>query len=275
MSGHGHEHAHRPVWHYLAIAAVLTVITGVEIGPLFEWYNLPSPVLLVMSVVKFAIVVALFMHLWDDDNVYTQIFTPPLIGAGLMVGVLMVLFWGYSPSPGVDPIPMQERYWTDYSKKCSSWLRSAGSNRWYCASPAIDADRMVAYTKPPEPKASSVKFDFAGKSDDDAKAMLVEAGAKLYENNCQACHQANGQGVPGAFPPLAGSDYLTDANTHIKTVLKGLNGPITVNGTAYNGAMQAFGQLSDDEIAAIITYERNSWGNALGIVKPEQVASNR
>lgn len=277
---HGHaEHAHRPVWHYLLIAAVLSVITLVEIGPLFEYYNIPGPALIVLSVVKFAIVVALFMHLWDDDRVYTQIFVPPLLGGTLMVLVLMQLFWAYSPSPTKDSIPVQERYWTNYNGECSAWVRSALSNRWYCSSPAIDAGRVLAYNAPVAAGgatcASGLKVDLTGKSDADAEALLVDAGKSLYEANCVACHQPTGLGVPGAFPPLAGSDYLTDTKTHIGVVLKGLSGPITVNGQPFNGAMASFGALCDDEISAIITYERNSWGNDLGVVTPEQVAAAR
>jgi mono/diheme cytochrome c family protein len=273
---HSHgEHAHRPVWHYLVVAAFLTVLTFIEIGPLFEWYNIPAPVLLALSVVKFITVVALFMHLWDDAPIYTQLFAPPLIGAGLMVGVLMLLFWGYAPSPRNDTTALQERYWTDYSGQCTSWLRSHVSNRWYCASPAIDAERVITQNKPAEPPKKKLDWSVDGKSPDEAKAILVEKGKGLYEANCQACHQPTGAGVPGAFPPLAGSDFIDDADKHVKIVLNGLNGPITVNGASYNGAMNNFKQLSDAEISAIITYERNSWGNAMGTVMPEQVAKNR
>lgn len=297
MSGashHGHdEHSHRPVWHYLLIAAVLTAVTAFELGPLFDLYNLPAPVLLVLSAFKFIVVVALFMHLWDDSRVFTQIFTAPLIGSGLMILVLMTLFWSFAPASKAvspvyasmfdnipansDPIPVQQRYWTDFSGECQSWLRSHRTNRWYCSSPAIDADRLATYAKPPPPPArEATKIVEAGEAVDSAKPKLVDAGKKLYEQNCQACHQATGLGVPGAFPPLAGSDYITDADKHVQVVLKGLNGEVTVNGQKYNGAMQAFaGTLDDQEIAAIITYERNAWGNALGVVMPEQVAKGR
>lgn len=276
--GHG-EHAHRPVWHYLLIAAILTAITVFEIGPLFEWYNLPGALLIALSVVKFAIVVALFMHLYDDSRVFTAIFTLPLLGATAMVIVLMTLFWSWMPSPHKDVFPVEERHWINYSGQCSSWIRSSVSNRWYCSSPAIDPARMLAYTAPPPETAgtcaSGIKLDLAGKSEADAKAALTEAGGKLYEANCLACHQATGMGVPGAFPPIAGSDYIADPAAHASIIVKGLSGPITVNGQAYNGAMPGFGALCDDEIAAIATYERNAWGNDLGLVTPKQVAAAR
>lgn len=276
--GHG-EHAHRPVWHYLLIAAILCVITGVEIGPLFKLYSLPAEVLIVLSVIKFAVVVALFMHLYDDSPVFTAIFTPALLGATAMVIVLMVLFWGWMPSPNKDAIPVQERYWVNYNGQCNVWLRSASSNRWYCSSPAVDATRMLAYTAPVGATAggcaSGLKLDMTGKSEADAKAELMTAGEKLYATNCAMCHQPTGLGVPGAFPPLAGSDYITDAKVHIDTLLKGRTGAMVVNGTTYNGAMPSQVALCDDELAAIVTYERNAWGNTLGVVLPKDFSSAR
>lgn len=89
----------------------------------------------------------------------------------------------------------------------------------------------------------------------------VNKGKQVYAKLCVACHQATGLGIPGAFPPLAKSDYLNkDANRAIKGVVKGLNGPIVVNGVKYNGAMPP-AALSDQEIADALTYVYNSWGN--------------
>lgn len=101
-------------------------------------------------------------------------------------------------------------------------------------------------------------------------------GAELF-TRCAACHQASGMGVPGAYPPLAGSEWLiNNPEVPIRIVLHGLQGDITVKGTKFNSAMTPFGdQLSDAEIAAIITYERSSWGNSASKVTAEQVASVR
>lgn len=278
MSAEHGEHHHRPVWHYLVVAAVLTVLTVIEIGPLFEWFNIPIPGLIALSVVKFAIVVALFMHLWDDAPVYSQIFTIPLLGSILMVMVLMMLFNSYRPSPQEDSFPVQERLWSNYSGECSSWLRSHRSNLMYCASPPIDEARLAMYEGGGDGGgAAAPKLDVAGLSGDDLKAELVSKGEALYGMHCVACHQKNGAGVPGAFPPLAGSDYegYRDPVKHAGIIINGLNGEIVVNGVTYNGAMTGFGQLSDAEIAAIATYERNSWGNDDGMVTPDQVASAR
>ncbi len=103
----------------------------------------------------------------------------------------------------------------------------------------------------------------------------VQFGQRVYEVNCAACHQADGQGLRGAFPPLAGSDYLNaDPDRAVKAILEGLSGPITVNGQEYNGVMPAM-RLSDNDIANVLTYLLNSWGNDGGVVSPEQVAGLR
>jgi mono/diheme cytochrome c family protein len=101
-------------------------------------------------------------------------------------------------------------------------------------------------------------------------------GAELF-TRCAACHQATGLGVPGAYPPLMGSEWLlNNPEVPIRIVLHGLQGPITVKNTNFNNAMTPFGdQLSDAEIAAIISYERSSWGNAASKITAEQVASVR
>lgn len=79
-------------------------------------------------------------------------------------------------------------------------------------------------------------------------------GEKLYGTHCVACHQATGAGIPGAFPPLADSDYLADKTLALTAPVKGLQGKITVNGVDYNSAMPAFGHLPDEDIADIMTY---------------------
>lgn len=97
----------------------------------------------------------------------------------------------------------------------------------------------------------------------------------MYESNCLACHQANGQGVEGAFPPLAKSDYLAaDTKRGIHAILRGVSGKITVNGKEYNSVMPAVA-LNDEQTANVLTYILNSWGNAGGQVTPAEVATER
>lgn len=102
-------------------------------------------------------------------------------------------------------------------------------------------------------------------------------GATEYANTCAVCHQPNGEGMAGVYPPLAGSDIaiLPSPDQMIAVVLKGLNGPVTVKGVEYNGIMAPWESLSDEQIAAITTYERSSWGNTASAVTPEQVAAIR
>ena len=98
-------------------------------------------------------------------------------------------------------------------------------------------------------------------------------GSSVYATVCSACHQANGQGVPGAFPPLAGSEWLLkDAETPIRIVLHGLQGAIEVKDTTYNNVMPEWGsRLSNEEVAAVLTYIRTSWGNSADQITPELV----
>jgi mono/diheme cytochrome c family protein len=103
-------------------------------------------------------------------------------------------------------------------------------------------------------------------------------GKKLFSANCVTCHQANGQGQPGQFPPLAGSEFvLGDAsNRLIAIVLKGLQGPVQVKGQAFNNAMQPWeGQYTDQQLAAILSYVRSDWGNNAPEIPPEAVKAMR
>ncbi len=105
---------------------------------------------------------------------------------------------------------------------------------------------------------------------------LMAAGKGIYEANCGACHQANGKGLPGAFPPLADSDYLQGNREDVLAVaLFGLSGPIIVNEQEYNAVMPSMGYLSDEDLAAALTYVFNSWGNSLAAVTPSEVAALR
>ena len=103
----------------------------------------------------------------------------------------------------------------------------------------------------------------------------IEHGKASYMHTCFACHQAEGQGIPGAFPPLANSDYLNaDVNRAIDIILNGKTGEITVNGVAYNSVMTRQ-NLSDEEVANVLTYVYNSWGNSKKKVTATMVKSRR
>jgi len=99
----------------------------------------------------------------------------------------------------------------------------------------------------------------------------MEFGKQAYMQTCFACHQAEGQGIPNAFPPLANSDYLNaNVDRAIGAVLNGLTGEITVNGEKYNSVMTRQ-MLSTDEIANVMTYVYNSWGNSGKVITKAMV----
>jgi mono/diheme cytochrome c family protein len=103
------------------------------------------------------------------------------------------------------------------------------------------------------------------------------SGEGTYQKICAACHQANGLGVPNTFPPLAGSPWLLDdRQTPIRILLLGITGSITVDGKTFNGMMPPFkDQLSDQEIAAVLTHARSSFGNQAPAITEQDVATVR
>jgi len=108
------------------------------------------------------------------------------------------------------------------------------------------------------------------------KEQQIKAGEARFTGTCSVCHQGNGQGVPNVFPPLAGSDFLmADKPRSIGIVLNGLNGKVTVSGNAFNSVMPPMSQLNDDELANILTYVRNSWGNSGDAVSADEVKQVR
>ena len=118
--------------------------------------------------------------------------------------------------------------------------------------------------------------DAIPKSDDAAQIALGEVLFK--DKGCAACHQSTGQGSPGQFPPLAGSEWVNEPVPArlIRIPLQGLGGPITVKGQEWDKSMVALGDaLGDKELAAVLTYIRQAWGNTAPAVKEEQVKTVR
>jgi nitrite reductase (NO-forming) len=104
-----------------------------------------------------------------------------------------------------------------------------------------------------------------------SKDLVVEKGKRVFQQTCFACHQGEGQGLPGVFPPLAKSDFLmADKERSIRAIVKGLSGPIVVNAQNYNGVMPPV-MLTDEQIAHVLTYVRNSWGNSGDMVSVDEV----
>ena len=112
-------------------------------------------------------------------------------------------------------------------------------------------------------------------SQDKLKAS-IERGKTVYENTCLACHQINGSGVPGMNPPLKKTKWVVgDKKTLINVILKGLDQEIVVDDETYTNVMPAFANLSDQEIADVLTYIRNSFGNKASQVTEAEVKKLR
>jgi mono/diheme cytochrome c family protein len=130
---------------------------------------------------------------------------------------------------------------------------------------ADTADNTASVAAAP---AADAAADQAGGSDD---------GEQVYGSICITCHQADGNGLPGAFPAVAGSAVATgEAEVPIKIILSGLTGEMSRGGTTYNGMMTPWGStLSDADVAAVLTYVRSNFGNSADAVTEAQVAEVR
>lgn len=111
-------------------------------------------------------------------------------------------------------------------------------------------------------------------------AQAKPDGKALFMTSCAMCHQGEGQGVPGAFPPLAKSDFLANiSNTKrqelVEIVLRGKTGKVTVNGTEYNGVMTAVAGLDDEKLATLLSWVTNQWGNKAPVFTADEVKKLR
>lgn len=101
-------------------------------------------------------------------------------------------------------------------------------------------------------------------------------GKKLFGRTCQQCHQSDGKGIPGVYPPLAGSEWLLNSEERpVKILIKGMSGHAVIEGTSYNGNMPPVGDWKDRDIAAVLTYARQAWGNEGGPIAEELVTKVR
>jgi len=121
--------------------------------------------------------------------------------------------------------------------------------------------------------------EVAGVLPQDETAQMIKAGFLVYRQLCAGCHQDSGMGTPGLYPPLVGSEWvLGNANRLIRIPITGLTGPIKVAGTDWNLTMPPVaiaGVVTDDQLAAVLTYIRNSWGNKAPTITPEHVIKVR
>ena len=110
---------------------------------------------------------------------------------------------------------------------------------------------------------------------EDTLEQSMKRGEEVYVANCANCHQSTGEGVEGVFPPVAHTAYLKNQKKIIGIILNGQEGEINVEGKKYNTPMAALNQLSDKEIADVLNYISNSWGNKNPMIKPAQVKAER
>jgi mono/diheme cytochrome c family protein len=126
-----------------------------------------------------------------------------------------------------------------------------------------------------------VAWDGAGSGGPAAAPDPMVIGKRVFTQNCIVCHQQTGLGVPGQFPPLAGSEWVLSQDWHgdnhiVKIVLHGFQGAVTVKGQQFNNVMAPWGKvLKDEQIAAVLTYVRNEWGNKAPPITKDFVAKIR
>ncbi|MGB3776983.1 MAG: cytochrome c [Tunicatimonas sp.] len=134
-----------------------------------------------------------------------------------------------------------------------------------CSSSGNQEGTASTTTPQPEPEATPA-----------VQTQALEKGKTIYNQYCLACHQGDGNGVAGAFPPLTQTKWVAgDKATLISVILNGMQGEIVVKGETYNNAMPAHGFLSDEEIGAVLTYVRQSFGNDYSEITTEEVAEVR
>jgi nitrite reductase (NO-forming) len=162
-----------------------------------------------------------------------------------------------------------------FNKGALGMLRVDGpENKLVYSGKEIDVEYLSEKAGPSSPAIASAARGLE-KGTLDIKTQIA-AGEMLFKGTCSVCHQPNGSGLPNVFPPLAKSDYLmANKQRSIEVVLQGLSGPVTVNGKQYNSVMPPMSQLRDDEVANILTYVRNAWGNQGDQVTAPEVTATR
>jgi len=172
----------------------------------------------------------------------------------------------FEPTRAETPAPIPTWAWVLF-------LVVVAWGMWYVATEFRAYQALAAATA----RTSSQAPSAAGAAGSEGQPSWAALGEQVFGNKCAACHQLTGQGLPGVFPPLKGSTVVTaaDPTEHIHTVLRGLTGK-SIGGVTYATPMPAFAdQLTDAEVAAVLSYERNSWGNQAPPVKPEDVKMAR
>ena len=202
--------------------------------------------------------------------------TPPRTGQGMDYGELADVQQVHAavqrekrePRVGAEPLSM----WLIAIYGLAIFFGGAYLGRYSGNFTSGGLDPMGA---PPPPKKALAGGPRGGEQDELSPRDRVK---KIFSANCQTCHQANGLGVAGQYPPLAGSEFTTGGSRRpAMIVLKGLQGPVKVKGQQFGTAvMQPWDKtLTDQRIADVLTYERSEWGNSASPVTAEQIAALR
>jgi mono/diheme cytochrome c family protein len=178
-----------------------------------------------------------------------------------------------APAVRADPAQRRERLDPDESERPLPWIvvmsisAMAMWSLFYIYDMNAGLDSRYGDSRTPAALMPAASAGAAGGAAD---------GGAIYAAKCAACHQGTGTGIPGVFPPLAGSEWVLGSDRVLVQIpLHGVSGTLMVNGVAYRGAMPAFGSLSDEEIAAVLSHVRGQWGNHAPAVSAATVAAGR
>jgi ubiquinol-cytochrome c reductase cytochrome b subunit len=239
-----------PAWYFMALFALLDVVGTlpgqfVQIGTLFA--TIVGPTLLVLFLIALPFI---------DKNPSRKLSRRPWV-LGL-TGVFMVAAIGLS---------MLGQYNVE-THQLANGLIGPGAV-------AANVSTEGPNGAPPVENTTSSNGATAAGAGGGSSATLIAAGKTVYDANCSGCHGAVGAGQPGVFPNLAGNPYVTgDVKNVIHTLNYGLNGSIKVGANTYNGQMPAWkGNLTNDQIASVIDYIRNTWGNKGSTITAKDVAA--
>jgi mono/diheme cytochrome c family protein len=167
-----------------------------------------------------------------------------------------------------------------FGSSLREWIRPRSLLSWYGQVGIAGGLLLVLFgmqSHPHDPAQPSPERSFHATMDARVLSSSVDDGEQIYNTRCVSCHQMNGQGVPGTFPPLNETEWVNgDKGRLIRLLLNGLSGSIEVKGQTYSGVMPPWGgALDDEEMAAITTYIRSNFGNDATPVTPEEVAKVR